>query len=282
MSERENSEGVPADRRAPTSTTARVLGVLTVLVEAERPLSASEIGREAGLPRATAHRFLQILREAGMADVAPSGGYIPGREFHRLAALLSGRDGFDIIAREQMRALVAATGETSLLALYLPVEHHLVWTQIERGPRALGYRIELKSPASLIWGASGRAILSALPEALARQILQRDDHVRSETLGVLPPTPAEMAAELAAIRRQGYATSLSQRVPHAFSVAAPVFGLGENVRCALSLSIPEMRVDEGLVPRVAPEVVARARELSHLLGARLPAAVPATKGDPDG
>ncbi|MHB1570232.1 MAG: IclR family transcriptional regulator, partial [Solirubrobacteraceae bacterium] len=264
MSGQEISDSTRRVAGAPTSTTARVLGVLTVLVEAERPLSASEIGREARLPRATAHRFLQLLREAGMAEVGSDGRYVPGRELHRVAALLAGRDGFDIVARDQMRALVAETGETSLLALYLPAEHRLVWTQMERGPRALGYLIELKSPATLIWGASGRAILSALPDALARHILERDAGLRSEPLGALPPTQVEMGEELATIRRRGYAVSLSQRVPHAFSIAAPVFGLGETVRGALSLTIPEMRVDEGLVGRMAPEVVARARELSHL------------------
>ena len=253
-------------RQSPSTTTGRVLSVLAILAEADRPQSAAQVGRRAGLARATAHRFLGLLRDAGFADQS-NDGYVAGQEYHRLARLVAGRDSLRGLAREQMRALVAATGETSVLAEYLPNEHRVVWRQAERGPRALGYRVTLDGPATLVWGASGRAILSALPPTLTRKIIDRDSGERSPTLGTLPPTRSEMEEELALIRCRGYAQSLSHVEPHAFSIAAPVFGRDDTVRGALSVSMPEMRVGAGVASRVAPLVVSCADELSRQLGA---------------
>jgi DNA-binding IclR family transcriptional regulator len=253
------------------STTDRVVAQLTVLAEASDPLSLSQIAERVGLPRATTHRFVRRLVALGLAEAAPDGsGYVAGREFHRLAALLMRADRLEALARPVMRSLVEATGETSLLAVYAARERKLAWTLAERGNRSLGYSIDLDTGHSLVWGASGRAMLAALPDEDVAAILTRDADVRSNPLGTLPPPRVEMQAELARIREQGYAVSLSHVVPHAFSIAAPVFDATNQVRAALSLTIPEMRVDDGLVPRMAPVVAAKAQELSRMLGASRP------------
>jgi DNA-binding IclR family transcriptional regulator len=258
----------PADEAPKVSTTDRVLAQLTVLAEAREPLSLSQIAERVGLPRATTHRFVRRLVAHGMAEAAPDGsGYVAGREFHRLAALLMRGERLETLAVPVMRSLVEATGETSLLAVYSPRERRLAWTVAERGTRVLGYSIDLDTGHPLVWGASGRAILAFLPQEEIAAILARDADVRSNPLGTLPPPQVEMYAELERIRHDGYALSLSHVVPHAFSIAAPVFDATDQVRGALSLTIPEMRVDDALVPRMAPVVVAKAGELSRMLGA---------------
>jgi hypothetical protein len=82
--------------------------------------------------------------------------------------------------------------------------------------------------------------------------VRRDRDERSPTFGEMPPKAAEMGRELAEIRRRGYAVSLSQRIPHSFSCAAPVFGSRGEIWAALSVSIPEMRVGRPHGARAGP------------------------------
>jgi DNA-binding IclR family transcriptional regulator len=269
VSERASQSAAEVD--APTSpspaTTDRLLELLRVLVEGERGLTAAEIAKRLSLARATTHRFLQVLQRHGMAEyLEDTRRYVPGGEFVRLAALVSARDDLAAHARPVMVALAAETGEEAVLAIYRPHDRRVVWTAREAGARTLGYTIDMHRPVTPVWGASGRAILAHVPADERRAILRRDRDERSPTFGEMPPKAAEMERELTEIRRRGYAVSLSQRIPHAFSLAAPVLGSRGEIRAALSVSIPEMRVDDRTELELGPVVAREAERLSSRLG----------------
>jgi DNA-binding IclR family transcriptional regulator len=232
-------------------------------------MSVAAIADELNLPRATTHRFLTVLRGCGMvAHDDDTRRYVPGREFFRLGALLARKHRIESLAKPIMQQVVAETGETCLLSVYRPHDQRMMFVAQERAAHALGYTIEMNRPLTVIWGASGRAILAFLPEQEIESILKRERGERAPTTGqTLPPT-RELRAELAAIREKGYSVSLSQRIPHAYSVAAPVLAGWDNVVGALSITVPEMRVEEDSEERFVPSVARATEELSTLLGHR--------------
>src|SRR5260370_64373 len=87
--------------------------------------------------------------------------------------------------------------------------------------------------------------------------------------------PAVLAAELAAARQRGWASSVAEREPGVASVSAPVLRDGALLG-ALCVSGPASRLGSSPGRRLAPLVVAAARELAALAGAGGPPPGPAT------
>jgi DNA-binding IclR family transcriptional regulator len=84
------------------------------------------------------------------------------------------------------------------------------------------------------------------------------------------------AAELAAARRRGWASSVAEREPGVASVSAPVLRDGALLG-ALCVSGPASRLGSSPGRRLAPLVVAAARELAVLAGAGGPPPRPGTE-----
>lgn len=221
-------------------TTERVLALLMLFADAPQGITGNMIATKLGLGRATTYRMLAHLQRRGLVDHLPEQRlYVPGAKLHRLAFAISTNDPLLRIVRREVRKLVEATGETATFALYDQTERCLSWVILEPGSRPLSYIIQLNRKHTLVWGASGRAILSMLPRDLAAEIIAAHRSEKSVT-GALLPSVESLLRELDAIANRGFATSLNHVVPHAFAVACPVMRGAETVVGAIALSIPEM------------------------------------------
>ena len=78
--------------------------------------------------------------------------------------------------------------------------------------------------------------------------------------------PDRLAAELAAVRREGCATAVDELETGLASLAAPVFGAGREVLAALSISGPTLRLDAARVAELRPQLMNEARALGARLG----------------
>jgi DNA-binding IclR family transcriptional regulator len=250
-------------------TIARVVELLRVLAEGPDEMSIAGIADSLHLPRATTHRLLTLLREQGMVEHdSDSRRYRVGSEFFRVAALVSSKLSIESLARPIMRQLVAETDETSLLAVYRPHDHRMTFAASERADHALGYTIEMQRPLSIIWGASGRTILAALPDEQVDVVLKVSGGELSPATNAPRPDARTLKAELEEIRRSGYATSLSQRIPHAYSVAAAFRNASGEAAGSISVTLPEMRRTDDTERRLIGPVVQAANQIANLLGYR--------------
>jgi DNA-binding IclR family transcriptional regulator len=250
-------------------TVGRVVHILRVLAEADRDVTIAGIADLLDLPRPTVHRLLSLLAAHGMvAHDTSTRRYGIGPEFFRVAALVAGRQRIAAVAWPIMQRLVAETDETSLLSIYRTHDRRMAFVAQVRAAHALGYMVEMQQPLSLVWGASGRVMLAFLPKPERLAILHAASDERAPTTGEHLPRLIKMLEELDQICADGYGCSLSQRIPHAYSVAAPVLVNSGEVVGSLSVTLPEMRLDDDTEGRVAPRVVHAARELSELLGLR--------------
>ena len=250
----------------PLGTVARAITLLRVLAEAGGEVSLAGLATAVELPRPTVHRLLGLLREQGMVEQDPANNrYQVGLEFYRLAAIVSSKRDVTKLARPLMERLSDQTGESCVLALYRSHDRQMVYAEHISSKHALGYRIALNRPSTLVWGASGRAILAHLAAEDIELVTRSPEPspVAGQRL-----TAAQLKRELALIRARGYALTRSQKIADARGIAAPVFAAASTAIGSICMTIPEHRYDEDSEPQLAKLVVATARELSVVLGYR--------------
>jgi DNA-binding IclR family transcriptional regulator len=132
------------------------------------------------------------------------------------------------------------------------------------GTQALQYQIPLFTQLSLVWGSSGKAILAFLEPRVVKEI--RRAAGRAPGSGLAVPKDADLQTQLAAIRRDGFAITTSEKLPGARGIAAPVFGR-DGVEGCICVTSPADRVTPENVGKIVDRVVGEANYLSMLNGA---------------
>lgn len=258
----------PQSAETGSGTVSRALLLLTVLADAGGSVTVKYVAEQMRLAPSTAHRLLQLLKKEGFVQAeAESRQYAIGPKFYRVAAKVACAISPPIIAQPTLEEIAAAFDETVVFGLYLPTERALSFSARADGQQKLKYQIDMHKPMSLVWGASGKAILAFVPEETAQDILAHEGP--SPATGAPPPSWEVLSAELAAIRARGYAVSESEKLPDARGIAAPVFGAGGIVGC-VCLTSPKTRMPHASIEKIGAEIVARSLELSHTLGASIP------------
>jgi len=238
----------------------RVLALLTAFDDARPELGVTEMAALVGVHKSTASRLAAALERAGLL-VRSGRRYRLGAEVIRLGALAL--RGFDLVAVMQpaMDRLAAQTGETVNLA-------------VPDGPDVLNVA---EVPSSYILSSSGGWIgRRTRPHAVANgKVLMAYgaigvpgtlERYTAQTI----TAPEVLAAELAAVRRRGYAVAAAELEDGLVALASPVFdGTGACV-AALSVSGPAYRMK--------PETL---DELGRLCAAAA-GPRPRSRGDPAG
>ena len=253
---------------AGSGTVSRALHLLTVLADAGGSVTVKYVADQMKLAPSTAHRLLQLVKKEGFIEAAAENHqYAIGPEFYRVSARVLGTVSLPSLAQPTLDVVATEFDETVMFGLYLPTENALSFASRADGQQKLKYQIDMHRPLSLVWGASGKAVLAFLPEERARQILAAE--APSPATGALPPAWDDLQQELAAIRARGYAVSESEKLPDARGIAAPVFGPGGIVGC-VCLTSPKLRMPHASIETIGREIVARCLSLSRTLGATLP------------
>jgi DNA-binding IclR family transcriptional regulator len=210
----------------------RVLSLLASFEDGRPELSVSEIAASLGVHKSTASRLAATLERAGF--LARAGRrYRLGVEVIRLGTLALRST--DIVATMQpaMEKLSQLTGETINLA-------------VPAGPDILNVA---EVPSTYILSCSGGWIgRRTKPHAVANgkvllafgalPVPPRLERYTERTI----TTAAALRAELAAVRRDGYATAAAELEDGLVAVAAPVFSPGGSCVAALSISGPAYRM----------------------------------------
>lgn len=261
----DSSDGATESGPGPTVKTVQLLGLL-----AEQPqgMGVRAIGRQLALPVSTVHRLLGVLEGVGMVSQdATTRQYAIGVEFYRIAALVSREAKLPTLARPILQRLAAEVNETALLCLHLESQGQMMFVDRVDGTQALRYHVDLLRPLSLLWGASGKAILAFLEPDVVETI--RQNAGPSPGTGKSVPSRAALDEDLAVIRRDHYALTESEKLPGGRGVASPVFGPG-GVEGCICITSPADRLPSVAVREVANRVVDEARHLTMLYAGQLP------------
>lgn len=241
----------------------RALMALVLLRDNRRgEMGLSELSRELGLHRSTLHRLLATLLRHGFVAQDP----ISKRYRLGLAYLPFGHAAVEHLevrrhALRHMHALADDSGESVYLnilagGLMLCVDGVV-------GPRSVTVDTNAGVALPLHATATGKCFLAWMSPA------ERDTYLARERL--VPVTqrtivePAELLAQLDAVRRQGYATNDEETEPGVRYVAAPIFDQRGEIVASISIGFPVLRVSQADLPRYAAAVMAAAARISASL-----------------
>ncbi len=210
----------------------RVLALLTSFDDSRAELGVTEMAALIGVHKSTASRLASALERAGL--LARSGRrYRLGIEVIRLGSLAL--RGFDLVAAMQpaMDWLAQETGETVNLAV----------------PDRSDILNVAEVPSTYILSSSGGWIgRRTTPHTVANgkvlmaygaiDVPERLERYTAQTI----TEPDALEAELAAVRRRGYAAAVAELEEGLVAVASPVFDGTRACVAALSVSGPAYRM----------------------------------------
>jgi DNA-binding IclR family transcriptional regulator len=211
---------------------------------ADGPLTLRSLAQASGLPRPTAHRLLVALETHGLVGRDGDGAFRLGPRLTELAVRAGHGLELGTLAAGLLARLHDETGES--VQLYLRSGDRRLCVAARDAGTGLRDGVPVGALLPLDAGSGGKVLLA-----------WSDDADRF---------PAVEPAELAAVRRRGWASSIAEREAGVASVSAPVLRDG-TLLGALCVSGPASRLGHSPGPRLAPQVVAAARELAALAGA---------------
>ena len=232
---------------------------LLLRVVQSSPVTFSELSATSGLAKSTTSRLLMALERNGLVQRDGSGGFRPGEVFVSYAWRSGAEAGLITVAQPFLDRLGQATGETINLGVASRglVEQiaQVDSTYLIGGTNWVGLSVPLHCAAQgKVLLAYGAAELPAgrLARRTGNTITSRD----------------ALRADLAEVRRRGYAVTNEELEPGLVAVAAPVYRDGSTVVAALSVSAPATRLTRARIQGVATRCTAEANALSAVLGHR--------------
>lgn len=226
----------------------------------ERPrATAEELARAIGVPKSTAYRHLALLRELGLVDEGTRGVYHVTARAADLARAADAAGGLIVRARPFLRRLMEETGETAVLIRLLG-DAAVTVDQVETTQAVrLAYSPGRTMP--LTAGAPAKLLLASLPASTRSAYLDR--MAKADPAFAAVRTKRE--AELATIRKQGWAESWGEVDPGLWGCAAPIVERGRVV-ASLSSAGPLTRLGTEAARRfVLDRCIAGARDISAAL-----------------
>ena len=250
------------DRQPGTQAVDRTAELVRLVVQAEDPVTYTELVAATGLPRSTVSRLLGALERGGLLERDESGGFRGGPLFTEYASRFDRVETLVSLARPHLEDIADATGETANLAVARGAQIRNV-DQVDA-------RFVVGTVNWLTVDVPGHC--SALGKVLYAWGVARLPSGRLETR-----TPASLAthaalhAELDLTRERGYALTRGELEDGLDGIAVPVRAPDGSVTAALGISGPTFRIGDRR-PDMARLLSERSAAIPTLLGRRQPRA----------
>ncbi|TMR95929.1 IclR family transcriptional regulator [Nonomuraea basaltis] len=248
--------GVP--ERNQSASLRRALAVLDH-VRDHTGLSLTQLAEALGVAKSTVLRLSVPLIEARLLERdRKTGVYRLGHGALRLGQAYLAELDLRVVAAEESHRLMTEVRETVHLVVYDP-PHVVYIDKVENETNVrMASRIGSRGPVHST--AVGKAILAWQPEeAVAGLALEpRTRHTIIDH--------DRLRAELAHIRRRGYAVDDRENEPEVRCVAAPIFNHTDAVVAAISVSGLTSRITAARVRELGPVVAGAAARISRKLG----------------
>jgi IclR family transcriptional regulator, acetate operon repressor len=227
-----------------TQTINRAAQLLTLVIESEQPRGLTELADDAALPKSTASRLLGALEREGLIQQQGlRGRFEPGPVLRRFA----NRGQLVELAQPHLEVLSEVSGETINLAV--------------PGPLGVDHLAQIESRHFL---GTGQWVGRRVPydSTAVGKVLMAFDGAPATI-----PERERLADQLAAVRRNGYATAIDELEVGLAGLAAPVVAAGGQALAALSISGPTLRLTAERIADLHPTLIDEAQALGHEMGA---------------
>jgi DNA-binding IclR family transcriptional regulator len=253
---------MPADDTGTLQGVSNALLVLDVLARHGPELGVADVSRHLSLPRSTAYRLLSTLESHGFVEQSlPTRKYRLGLKLFELAGIVWGALGLGEVALPHLEQLARETEETVHLGI-CDRDESMVIEKVD-SPRAVYLRSHVGARRPYHSTATGKVLLAFMPTEQSEAIIERG--LRRFTVSTVTD-PVRLAAELAEIRRRGYAVNWGEFRDEAAGVAAPVRDRSGRPLAAVGVAAPIGRLTPQRIEMVARQTTACALNVSRRLG----------------
>ncbi len=137
-----------------------------------------------------------------------------------------------------LNEFTAQFGEASLLTVLDRPALKMFFAAKAEPSALMRYVIETNTLGPLGWGASARALLAYLPDAIVDEVIRRAE---PSPIDGRPLDAGELRESLATIRAKGYAITHNQRTPDGVGIAVPFFDAANEVVGDVCVTVPSFR-----------------------------------------
>jgi len=250
----------------PVKILDKALRVLMLFSPEQPEWGVSTLSREVAMSKSTVHRILRVLEQHGFvtqnAETKRFRLGLAGIELGRRA-----QAGMELrrIALPIMEQLSSTSGETVLLQVVSPEGDRVVCIERVQQRRGLRLILDVGSTAPLYAGCSSKVLLAYLDKETIDAVLKK----RLRPLASHTTTdPAQIRAQLAEIRRKGYAVSFEETDEGVAGASVPIRDARDRVIASLTISGPLTRVNTATINHYAGIAREGAERIEAELGRR--------------
>ena len=225
-------------------------------------MTLAELAAALEAPKTSLLNLLPALVEEGYLEHA-SGRYGIGPKMFVLSGTVLHQRKFTVFARPSMATLVEAIGETASVAVLDRVADIAVYVDRVQSKWAINYTVAVGLIRPLYASVAGKLLLAYQPEDYIRGYLTRT--------ALLPRAPRtitskpKLKAELAVIRKNGWAATVEESSEGVAGFAAPIFDRDGAIIAAMSIGGPVERV-LGKKEKCLASLRAAASQVSKMMG----------------
>ena len=244
----------------PVQSLDRGLVILEFVARAQQPASLADLTRELEIDRSNVYRLAHTLVLRGFLAQVPGGKeYVLGPAVGRLSSRFQWPKQ---VAREQVLALAARTGETTHLAIREGDQAFLLDHELCGQPVGVSASSGHCEPLHVT--AVGKALIVDYDEAQLLAIF--GDPVLSRWTKRTIVSVSDLARECRRCRERGYAVDDEEFHEQVCCIAAPIRDVSGTVVASIGISAPASRLPKRLWKGVGREVMETAAEVSERLG----------------
>jgi DNA-binding IclR family transcriptional regulator len=200
-------------------------------------MSLAELSRASGLNKTTTHRLLRALQSEALIDRNPAtGAYCLGAGLMALGVQALASSDLRRRVRPILRTLARETGETATLEV--PVETSMLILDEVAGRHVLGAAGNIGTRWPMHATSTGKAYM-AFDEGLFERLGENLEPLTQKTF----TRRALFQAQMADIRKRGFATTVDELEDGYAAVATVIRGALGDVQGALSIGGPTQRMD---------------------------------------
>jgi IclR family acetate operon transcriptional repressor len=256
----------PGSPAYPIRSVDNALRILAMLQD--RPsLGVTDTAADLGVAPSTAHRLLAMLVHRGFASHDPvSRRYHAGERLWEIGVAAFGARSIDELAAPHLARLRDETGETVHLMMLEGDQIRFVGAREGIHSARERVRVGIRLPAYATSG--GKYLLAHLrPEVVDTLFPPMLSPLTENTVGSIDA----LKAELARVRRRGYATNFGESEQGLIALAVGVWGPLWHPVAAIALAGPGARLARGEMKSMLLRVRHAAAGLTEELGGRTPA-----------
>lgn len=245
----------------------RTVAVFDCFTPQRMSLTLQEIADSIRLAKSTTFRIVQSLEQAGYLIRLEDQKYCLSFRFTRLAGMVMSTLSIRQVARPMMFELARRTNET--ITLNMATGRDRTCIDVIDTPSPL---MSLARPGQHVWldhkGATAKALMAHLP-------LRQMERLVAQPAKAAGRKSAELLAELARVRKDGYCVSHGERVLGLSAIAAPIREGDNTVNYCVTITAPTVRM-KPKIDEFVKLLLITTRDISRRLGAdNPPAAAPA-------